>query len=254
MNRLNPLPGMNPWLEEHWPDVHSRFAVYVGDALNENLPAGLRARVEENLAVSLDDSHTQYRPDVMVSEAPRIGEVDDEGSVTYAEELLVIDDPEVQRSVEIVTSKGNVVTAIEILSPTNKLGHDGRKAYSTKARAVVASGINLVEIDLIRQGQFNCYARCSLIPEKKRAPYYGCVTRANRSSEHRIYPLPLRQRLGAIPIPLRTSDEPVPLDLQAIINQCFERGLYGEEIDYTAPLDPPLSADDRAWVSSITGT
>ena len=85
--------AQNPWLEEHWHDVHTAFAVYARDALTAKLPEGLRARVEENLIISLDRSPTQYRPDVTVSKtsAPRLGEIDDESGLTYAEEVLVID-------------------------------------------------------------------------------------------------------------------------------------------------------------------
>ncbi len=47
----NPFPGMNPWLEEHWQDVHAKFLVYACDQLNAKLPAGMQARVDERLAI-----------------------------------------------------------------------------------------------------------------------------------------------------------------------------------------------------------
>ena len=46
-----------------------------------------------------------------------------------------------------------VVTAIEILSPTNKLDSRGRSQYMAKRRKVLASATNLVEIDLLRAGE-----------------------------------------------------------------------------------------------------
>lgn len=38
MTRSNPFPGMNPWLEEHWPGVHSRLVAYLADAIAVKLP------------------------------------------------------------------------------------------------------------------------------------------------------------------------------------------------------------------------
>ncbi len=43
----NPFPGMNPWLEEHWGDVHTSLTTYARDQLQPRLPPGLRARIEE---------------------------------------------------------------------------------------------------------------------------------------------------------------------------------------------------------------
>jgi hypothetical protein len=43
----NPFPGMNPWLEEFWRDVHASLLVYACDLLNTELPPGLHARVDE---------------------------------------------------------------------------------------------------------------------------------------------------------------------------------------------------------------
>ena len=50
----NPFPGMNPWLESHWGDVHTRLTTYSCDQLQPQLPSGLRARIEEYIAVETD--------------------------------------------------------------------------------------------------------------------------------------------------------------------------------------------------------
>lgn len=36
--RTNPFPGMNPFLERHWSDVHTKLIAYIADALAEQLP------------------------------------------------------------------------------------------------------------------------------------------------------------------------------------------------------------------------
>ena len=47
----SPLPGMDPWLEQHWGDIHQSLVTYVRDALQPNLPGGLRARMQERVLV-----------------------------------------------------------------------------------------------------------------------------------------------------------------------------------------------------------
>src|ERR671931_359280 len=45
----SPFPGMDPYLEAHWRDVHAGLVIYARDALQGALPAALRARVEESV-------------------------------------------------------------------------------------------------------------------------------------------------------------------------------------------------------------
>ena len=45
----SPFPGMDPYLESHWRDVHAALVIYARDALQRVLPAALRARVEESV-------------------------------------------------------------------------------------------------------------------------------------------------------------------------------------------------------------
>ena len=45
----SPFPGMDPYLEGHWGDLHHRLIQYAGDALQPGLPNDLRAWVEERV-------------------------------------------------------------------------------------------------------------------------------------------------------------------------------------------------------------
>ena len=45
----SPFPGMDPYLEAHWRDVHAALIIYSRDALQGVLPGALRARVEERV-------------------------------------------------------------------------------------------------------------------------------------------------------------------------------------------------------------
>src|SRR5437016_5661533 len=66
----NPFPGMNPWLEDFWRDVHAKFLVYASDQLNSELPSGLQARVDERLAIEdAEEKPSAYVPDVAVTES-----------------------------------------------------------------------------------------------------------------------------------------------------------------------------------------
>jgi len=47
----SPFPGMDPYLEAHWRDVHARLTVYAAETLQSVLPPGLKARVEERVVV-----------------------------------------------------------------------------------------------------------------------------------------------------------------------------------------------------------
>ncbi len=56
----------------------------------------------------------------------------------------------------------------------------------------------------------------------------------------------ITEPLSAICIPLRQSDPDVTLNLQSLIDQCYENGGY-DTIDYHQPPVPPLDPDAAAW-------
>ena len=65
----NPFPGMNPWLEEYWRDVHARLLVYAADQLNGELPQYLTASIDERLVIDVEEKDPRaYLPDVAISE------------------------------------------------------------------------------------------------------------------------------------------------------------------------------------------
>jgi hypothetical protein len=66
-----------------------------------------------------------------------------------------------------------------------------------------------------------------------------------------VYPVPLRHPLPTIQVPRRQTDADVPLDLQALIDQCYRNGGYDADLDYRHVPDPPLSADDEAWADQL---
>jgi Protein of unknown function (DUF4058) len=253
----NPFPGMNPWLEEYWQDVHAKILVYACDQLNAELPLGLQARVDERLAIDaeLEKPHT-YLPDVAITEPwdqparPVLGEGG--VAVAVAEPTIVDLGQQILRHIEIVDSRTHVITAIELLSPSNKQASAAVVAWSRKRFDYLRGGINLVEIDLLRGGIWTLPDRSLLKPQPPgRVWNYVCVTRAPWSGQHEFYMLPLRQRLPTFRVPLRRSDPDVALDLQALVDQCYERGRYGTVLDYAKPPEPPLPEEETAWVTQV---
>src|SRR5205085_4164835 len=156
----SPFPGMDPWMEHRWADAHARLIIYVANQLQRQLPEPLIASAEEAVSINAlgAERPTSVRPDVSVAEAYELREAavaEPPPASDVAKPLLVLaHDPALDRHVQIIDpSSGNrVITAIEVLSPSNKLPGDGRRAYQSKQHHFVCAGVNLIEIDFVRVG------------------------------------------------------------------------------------------------------
>lgn len=254
MNK-SPFPGMDPYLERYWRDVHTALMVYSRDAIQDQLPTDLAARVEESVTIDLDeDTSRKAAPDISVSEDAAAFRSEQAVGVlsTVAEPLIVAADY-TERHLEIIDTKSGdrIVTVIEILSPTNKLPGLDRNRYLDKQQTYVRSRSNLVEIDLIRSGDFVvAVSLANLSPEELDSPI-ACIRRTTRPLDAEIYRLPLRNKLPTIRIPLREGDSDVALDLQAVVDLAYARGRYGNRIDYSVEPTPPLSPEDAQWAEGI---
>jgi len=130
------------------------------------------------------------------------------------------------------------------------VGLDAPVNYVRKQREYLDAGINLVEIDLVREGDFVLAAPQARIPPAYRTPYLICVRRNSRRGRVELYRAPLRERLPNIPIPLRRSDPDVVLQLQPLIDACYRDGRY-HRIDYRADPVPRLGEEDALWTDRI---
>ena len=256
----NPLPGMNPWLEAYWGDIHTSLTTYARDALQAQLPSDLQARVEEYLSVCEPDEESRklrrISPDVHIIEQPGIVK-STAGGLAVAE--LVADEPvrvrrrsppQTLRYIQIVDLKANrrVVTAIEFISLANKATAAGRKQYLAKQSEFIDAEVNLVEIDLLREGTWVLAAEQEIYPDRLKSPYRVCVIRAESSEEAELYSASFSAPLPTVRIPLRPTDNDVLLPLQALVNQAYENGRYGNDLDYSTMPVPPLQADEHAWI------
>src|SRR5262245_58958441 len=188
----SPFPGMDPYLEQHWSDVHTRMVIYASDQLQKVLPRDLRARVEERLAVTGSVQPRSIFPDVRVVEGRRPQTSSAAVAVAMAEPIVIFpDEPETQRFIEIrEESPGDrLVTVIEVLSPSNKKPGDAQEQYLRKQQEVLHGGISLVEIDLLRQGEWVLAVLLGLIDAAARTPFRVVVCRGWQFFRAEYYPI-----------------------------------------------------------------
>lgn len=251
----NPFPGMNPYLEQFWPDVHTQLIAEIRNALGGQLPPGLVARSEE--AVAIDEVENGkprgLRADIAVVETWRFGkppqwkpeEHTGPGGIVAAEPEILRLEEAPARWVEIRSPAGKVITIIEVISPGNRFAR-GRDRYILKQTLTLETNVNLVEIDLLRVGE-----SVHKLPENRRAPkpgtHYSICAYRDCGYQTELYRWPLRERIPAVSIPLRPEDRDAILNLQPLIDRCYELGGYWQS-DYHADPLPPLPADELAWL------
>src|SRR5581483_9361954 len=199
----SPFPGMDPYLEQHWGDVHHNLISFAEGWLNERLPRDLRARAQERVLVDLPSEDRVIDPQVRVVEHERPARratAVTASNVTATEPLEVpLLEPETQGYLEIVETcpQRRVVTLVEVVSPANKYAGRGRALYHQKQREPADAIISLVEIDLLRTGPHVLQVPLQQYPPEYRTAYKVCVHRGWKASAE-IYRVPLRERLPAI--------------------------------------------------------
>jgi len=251
----SPFPGMDPYLEQHWGDVHHNLITFAQGMLNERLPRDLRARSQERIVVEAPEGGRSYYPDIRIVEDGRSsGSATDVAGVAVATaEPLVVQlyEPETQAFLEIIEAgpERRLITVVEVVSPSNKYAGPGREQYLQKQCDLFEAGVILVEIDLLRAGPHILYLPWSRYPASHRTPYKVYVHRGGKASAE-IYRVALREPLPAIRVPLRPDDADVRLDLQTLIAQVYHHGRY-DDINYTKPALPPLELEDDAWSDEL---
>jgi hypothetical protein len=255
----SPFPGMDPYLEEPglWPDVHHGLISQIQAVLTGLLRPKYYLRVEERVYVSDQDDPGRkvIIPDVRIADNPNWqgGQLPATagGGLTVAEPIEVtslIDDEIHEAQLEVIDrAQRQVITVIEIASPTNKVaGSQGRASYIRKRQEVMNSPSHLVEIDLLRAGDPLNFRE--LLPPHD---YLVHVSIQQRRPGARVWPIRLRQRLPVVPIPLRPEDPPAPLDLQQILVAVYDRAGYDMSINYRDEPTPPLHGENAEWAANL---
>ena len=239
-----PFPGMDPYLER---SLRTTFLFALGAEIVRQLAPRLRPRylvlpVERFLIDTTDDIAitTSIYPDVGVAKGAR------ESPAAYGASTLtgplhlatVIPEAVPHMSIEIRDTAGRqLVTAIEILSPTNNRS-EGRIECLSKRRRILISTAHLLEIDLLRQGQ-----RVPMQQPLPPADYFVFLSRAGDRPMIDVWPVALTQPLPTIPIPLLPNDPDMLLDLQQAFAAVYNLLGYDLAIDYTRSPDVPLEGE-----------
>jgi hypothetical protein len=250
----SPFPGMDPYLEQHWEDVHTALIAYIRDALQPQLSSDLIARMEEKVYVEDESERRRRKPDVRIVEVSAAWEPwSGEASTVVLDKPILLEplgDPIPERSVLIYDSAGNrIVTAVEILSPWNKSPGKAVQTYLEKREKYINSEMNLVEIDLVRAGDWTDMIGPYHVPLQLQTTYrVTVVTPEARGPYH--YPIPLAAKLPTVEVPLRPQDAAAKLDLQQLIEKAYEMGRY-DRIDYSKPCKPPLSEEQQKWADGL---
>lgn len=254
MTRDNPFPGMNPFLERHWYDVHTALIGYIRDSIADQLPPELKARSEER--VTLHDSEgkkSNLRADVAVVESWKRGvppqwepEPKKDDVIIATEPQIVLLSEETERWIEITDRNGELITVIEVLSPANK-GKE-RANYIARQDTYIHARVNLVEIDLLRGGMHSLVVPADAFEKPAGSFYLTSVFRASNSTRLEVYVSSLRDPLPNISIPLRKTDKDVVLAMQPLVDRAHRMGGYWDA-DYQNVPDPALPEDEMTWVT-----
>ena len=242
----SPFPGMNPYLEHPaiWPDVHLSLIYLFREILAPQVSPHYVVRAEAQLYIHElphDTGQLMGRGDVGISHLPDF----DDGThvaVLTAPVWGTLPTVDVERvhflEIRDVLNR-QVVTVIELLSPSDKKGQD-REQYIAKRTRLQSAGVNFVEIDLLRGGTRPPVQGLPL------CDYYAMVSRPDDWPNVGLWPIHLRDRLPTISIPLRDRDRCVELDLQAALNRVYDAAYYEDDISRIEP-EPPLSVQDAEW-------
>lgn len=244
---LSPFPGMNPYLERAavWRTFHQNY-LYA-------LQAAITGQVGDRYVVQLDTTLYIHEPpadqrrlfgigDATVSGGQGGGTATPLVAPVYGFLPTGIEIEEIDRIVIRDRDGEEVVTVVELLSPTNKAAGADREQYLGKRRQVFRSRSHFVELDLLRGG-----AKFPLdgLPH---CDYYALVSRAGDRPRVGLWPWKLRDPMPVIPIPLRADDPDVRLDLKPPLDRIYDEQRYARSI-YAGPPEPRLSPDDAAWAA-----
>jgi hypothetical protein len=252
----SPFPGMNPYLEQAhlWRGFHTSFLVHLVDAITPRLGGRYFVELEESLYI--DPSGDEPRLFAVADTAVAESEDDAEGSGGVATATAVVAAP-VTVTVPGVTKKKarrlvirdsnsqDVVTVIEVLSPSNKAAGADRDKYLEKRGEVLTSRTNFIELDLLRGGK-----RMPIRTLPEGCDYYALVSRWWERPNMGLWPVAVRDPLPTIPIPLRRGEAEPLIDLKPVLDLTYDGAGYARRI-YRTPPEPPLSATDAEWAKAF---
>lgn len=218
----SPFPGMDPYLEDDalWPSFHHQLVMCLYQILLPGLVDRYRARVGQRHYATEQALFTSV--------------VREEHHEDYIEIR--------QRN------DGRLVTLIDVVSPANKTTAAGRAAYLEKRNEGRQANANLVELDLVLQGQPTLEYSREGLPEWD---YAVTVTRSTQPERYEIWTATLQKPLPRFRLPLASDDRDTVLDLRTAFTRCYDQGGFAARIDYAKPPPPSLPAEDLRWLEDL---
>lgn len=254
----SPFPGMDPYLEmEEWGDFHNTMIVEFKRQLVPQLAPKYITVVERRIYLEhVFEELSVFQPDVRISR-PEAGVPIIEPKAlasptsTIEPEIYAAPMPLEHREpfLEIRDAEGNeIVTVIEMLSPTNKSrGSDGFQEYNDKRESLLLSFVNLVEVDLLRAGARPATTR----PLPATIDYCAMVHRSSRRGRIEVYQWRLAQIMPKIPVPLANGDADAWIDLQEAFRAVYDSSGYQYYLKYNQPLQPAPRPEDAAFITEV---
>jgi hypothetical protein len=262
----SPFVGMNPYLEHPatWANVHHRLITAIADFLSPQVLPKYQVMIEERVyriqgkmqgQLEIGNSILVGVPDVAIAQRDTKSSDRATNKATAvisppSQPLTVtLPMPELVRQShleirDIVTSE--VVTVIEVLSPANKRSGDGRTQYESKRQTILASLAHFVEIDLLRSWEPMPTLSGGILSQ-----YRILVSDREQRPQASLYAFNLNEAIPVFPIPLRSPDAELWVDLQELLHGVYDRAGYAYAIDYHLDPIPSLSEADTAWLNDF---
>jgi hypothetical protein len=218
---------MDPYLENPvgWPGLHTRLITRMGDELAGAVRPNFYVHIEERVYLTHPHEDAGYSllvPDVIITRTrpapPPPQSVPGGAMITAPTVIEMLRELEIHDAyLEIRDARTHdVITAIELLSPANKLrGSHGHAAMMSKREQLREAGVHLLEIDLLRAGE--------RLPEVEGHSDYGVLLFRRRQTRVYAWFIALRDPLPTVAVPLRPPFADVPLPLQSILDETYAR-------------------------------
>ena len=251
----SPFPGMDPYLEHPklWPALHHLLISEIARFLSPQLRPKYLVYLEVRMYETVDDDLSVIGiPDVSVRQPQTAIETTSNVAVAASpKQPITVTIPmsyQVREGYLEIKERGSqeLITLIEILSPSNKRTGKGRQMYEEKREEILSTRTHLIEIDLLRRGR-----KMPVIGNNVESHYSVLVCRGNRRPRADLYAFNVQNPMPAFPLPLRSGDTEPIIDLQELFTQIYDIASYDLKIDYRNwEVIPALSEADTVWANT----
>ena len=258
----NPYNGVNAHLHSMtqnpqgdlsmWAGIHGDIITYLVAELNRNLPPNYIALSEQSLQIVTENDRGVFPqqkriPDVSVyrqsntdSTIQQIMTAGESVRIIQLEDFLNEEDyfwaSVVVYQVQQQKSLKQLVTRIEIISTSNKIGGSGYKSYLRNRHQALISGTSLIEIDLLHQTASPLLGMPKYPNEEDSHPYTVAITDArpkhNQNHVMIVHVVDVDQALPQnLTIPL-ADDDFATINLDTVYQQMFLASKKSIFLDY----------------------